>query len=234
MKPKICKPINSKTSGFVSCGKTRSIYKYGLCTQCFYNWLTEDERGKIYNEKSFSKKVKRVSEKNTKQRFNKIKEDITNWRVRLQSKVQEIARLIDNGLPCLARGTFGQIHGGHVFAKGGHSTMALNLHNIHRQSAYSNTYLNDDGLLREQLSLEYGNDYLEFVRNINKHKPLKHSNKDYKEKYDLACSIANELKKKDLKYNLEDRINLRNHVNSILDIYEKKYCKYEIILNSRV
>ena len=226
MKTKICKPVNSKTIGFKSCEKEKYIYRYGLCTQCFYEWLTEDERGKIYNEKSFSNKVKKVSEKNNKDRLSKIKDDITNWRVKLQTKVQEIARLIDYGLPCLARGTNKQKHGGHIFAKGGHSTMALNLHNIHRQSAYSNTYLNDDGLLREKLCEEYGDDYLEFIRSINHNRPLKFSNLEYKEKYETACSIANELKKKDLEYKLEDRIDLRNKTNTILEIYEDKYCVY--------
>ena len=86
MKTKICKPVNSKTIGFKSCGDEKHIYRYGLCTQCFYEWLTEDERGKIYNEKSFSNKVKKVTEKNNKERLSKIKDDLTNWRVKLQKK----------------------------------------------------------------------------------------------------------------------------------------------------
>lgn len=228
MKPKVCKPVNSKTRGYDGCGKESNYRKFGLCPSCLFDWMQTDERGKIYYQSQFKPKVKAKVKKIKDQEFKKKKQDITNWRVKLQKKIQEIARLIDNGLPCLARGTFGQIHGGHIYSKGGHSTMALNLHNIHRQSAYSNTYLNDDGLLREQLSLEYGNDYLEFIKSINNHKPLKYSNKDYKDIYDLACSVSNELKKKDLKYSLEDRINLRNKVNSILGVYEEVYCLYKL------
>lgn len=227
MKSKICKPVNSKTRGYDGCGKESNYRKFGLCPSCLFDWMQTDERGKIYYQSQFKPKVKAKVKRTKDQEFKKKKEDITNWRVKLQKKVQEIARLIDNGLPCLARGTFGQIHGGHIFAKGGHSTMALNLHNIHRQSAYSNTYLNDDGLLRERLCEEYGYDYLEFIRSINHNSPLKFSNLEYKEKYETACIISNELKKKDLEYKLKDRIDLRNKINTILEIYEEKYCLYK-------
>jgi len=222
----ICKPTNSKTRGYKSCGKESIRRMLGLCAVCFYDWMQTDERGKVYNQKVFSKKVDRLKETRRREKKRSDKEKVIKWRPKLQTKVQEIARIIDKGLACLARGTNGQIHGGHVFSKGGHSTSSLNLHNIHRQSAYSNTYLNDDGLFRDKLSQEYGKEYLEFIRSFEKHSPLKITNLEYKEKYYLACEIANELRKKGNEYDLNSRIVLRNKVNIALGIYEKEYCEF--------
>tara|TARA_R110000851_G_C12905888_1_gene548731 strand:- start:34 stop:717 length:684 start_codon:yes stop_codon:yes gene_type:complete len=223
----ICKSTNSQTRGFESCGKDIfKRYKFGLCSKCFFNWTQEDERGKIYYAKSFQPKVKKVIVRANKLEAKEKKESQINWRKKLQTNVQLISRLIDKDLPCLARKTMGQMHGGHVFAKGGNSTMALNLHNIHRQSAYSNTFLNDDGKLREELVIEYGIDYFEFIKNIRTHKPLKFSNKEYQEIYFLSLEISNMLKKKGITYELEERINLRSQINLTLGIYEKEYCEF--------
>lgn len=60
---KICKPTHSQTRGFDSCGKAKYIHKYGLCSSCFYDWMQNDERGKIYYQKQFKTKVKKVQRK---------------------------------------------------------------------------------------------------------------------------------------------------------------------------
>jgi len=225
----ICKSTNSQTRGFDSCGKdVFKRYKFGLCSKCFFNWTQEDERGKIYYAKSFLPKVKKVVSNTNKLVYKAKKEESVNWRKKLQTNIQLISRLIDKDLPCLARKTFGQIHGGHIFSKGGNSTMALNIHNIHRQSAYSNTFLNDDGKLREELILEYGQDYFDFIKNIRNHKPLKFSNKEYQEIYYISLEISNKIKKIDMAYNLNERINLRNKANDALGIYKKEYCEFKI------
>ena len=169
--------------------------------------------------------------KEIKSEENKIKKSVkdenTNWRPKLQTKIQLISRLIDKGLKCLARNQGGQMHGGHVFAKGGNSTMALNLHNIHRQSAQSNKWLNDDGLLREKLALEYGNDYYEFISGLRKHRKLEISNKQFHELYKLSLSIVLMLEKKELEYSLIERIQLRNEINLQFSIYDNEYCVFK-------
>jgi hypothetical protein len=63
---KICKPTNSQTRGYESCGKVRYIHKFGLCTACFYDWLTNDERGKIHKQLVFDKKVEQVKKSRIK------------------------------------------------------------------------------------------------------------------------------------------------------------------------
>jgi hypothetical protein len=202
------------------------IAKDGGC-DCWVNWL-KSERSKEFLSKIIIPKAKKEVARKEKNKDKDAKEKLTDWRKKLQSEVQKIARFIDIGLACLARGHHAnQIHGGHVFAKGGNSSMALNLHNIHRQGAHSNHFQNDDGLLREGLKNEYGDKYLKFVSELRRTPQLRYTNLEYKSFYRQACSISNELKKKGNTYNLEQRILLRNEINETLGIYDTEYCKYE-------
>jgi hypothetical protein len=119
------------------------------------------------------------------------------------------------------------MHGGHVFAKGGNSSMALNLHNIHRQSAQSNRFQNDDGLLREGLSNEYGENYMQFISELRRTPQLNYLNMEYMDFYKVAKSISKKLIKDGRRYNKEERIVLRNKINLLLCIYESEYCIFK-------
>jgi len=142
---------------------------------------------------------------------------------KLQTELQAIARTIDSGLPCLATGNFGQIHGGHVFSKGSHPQMRYNLHNIHRQNAQSNHSHNDDGLLREKLAEEYGQEYLEKLKELRKLPPLKLSMPDLYQIYLQAREVHRQLKKTleplDKPIPKAMRIRLREEINNKLGIY---------------
>ena len=172
------------------------------------------------------------SEKEVKKRVQQMKVEVENlgvFKERLQTKIQEITRLIDKGLPCLATGVVPkQIHGGHVFARGGNSYMAMNLHNIHRQSAQSNHFQNDDGLMKEGIKNEYGEEYLEFISNLRRTPCPEITSFEYMTIYKKACKIANKLIKINLTYSLKKRIELRNEINLELGIYTSEYCKFEI------
>jgi hypothetical protein len=224
---KKCKGI-SKTKGF-GCGNEFKELSYsGLCQECLTNWMLETDLGQVYLKKQIEKGKKNYL-KEKKQEEKKNKMDLVNWRSKLQTKIQEISRLIDLGQPCLARGYHAdQIHGGHIFSKGSNTTMALNLHNIHRQSAQSNTFSNDDGLLRDGLVNEYGEEYFEFIKSIKKHKPLKYLNIEYYHFYKEACEVSNVFKKLGKTFpNPEDRITARNEVNNLLGIYDQQYCEFK-------
>lgn len=69
---KICKPRNSQTRGFKTCEKERYIYKFGICSVCFYDWLSDDERGKIYKQKIFNKKVEQKIKQKRKQKSREL------------------------------------------------------------------------------------------------------------------------------------------------------------------
>jgi hypothetical protein len=157
-----------------------------------------------------------------------LKEKTTNWKNKTQTRVQEIARLIDRGLPCPSKKTFSKQDGGHLFSKGGHPQMRYNLHGIHRQSAQSNHFQNDDAGFRKGISDEYGEAYFDFIESLKQTPQPHYKEIEYMDFYQRACKIANELKKANKTYSLEERIELRNKVNLEVGIYEEKYCVYPL------
>lgn len=228
IRQKKCFGTHPSTKGY-GCGKMVNVENrvYGLGKMCCYGeWLFSSENGRLKLEKAMIYGKKKVK-KEQKAKDKKIKENLTKWDAILRAEIQKIARLIDYGLPCLARGTRGQIHGGHIYATGGNKTMSYNLHNIHRQSAYSNHFQNDDGLLREGLQNEYGKEYFEFVSNLRRIEALKYSNEQYHSFYLKARQIALKLSKTKGINSLPDRIKLRNEINLELGIYKPEYCIYK-------
>lgn len=225
---KVCKGIG-RAKGFPGCGTLSDNRQNGLCPVCLYSWMTETEAGRLWKIQVFDPRVDKAQKKESKRKEKELRDNLTDWRRKLQERVQEIARLIDIGQPCLALGYHaGQIHGGHVFSKGSNKTMSLNLHNIHRQSAQSNHSHNDDGLLREKLALEYGEGYLDFLSEMRACEALKYTNLEYMKFYRTANDIANLLKKEGKTYTVVGRTELRNEINLSLGIYPEKYCVYEL------
>ena len=226
-KEKPCK-ATGKSKGFEGCGKPTMFRKYGLCNDCYKIWLVSTPEGK----ETLNKAIivgKKKAEKEQKQIDREEKEKLIDYRRKLQTKVQEIVRLIDIGLPCLARGYHAsQYHGGHLFSRGSNSSMALNLHNIHRQGAQSNHFQNDDGLLREGLVKEYGQQYFDFISELRRTPQLHYSNEEYKDFYKKASEIALKLKRQGRTFNLKERVDIRNKVSIELGIYAKEYCVFEL------
>lgn len=145
---------------------------------------------------------------------------VTDLRGKLQTKLQEIARLIDYGQPCLAKGHHAKKYdGGHVFARGGHSNIALNLHNIHRQSAQSNHFQSDDRLMHQGVIREYGQEYYDKLQSLLGFKMPKFTNEDWLEMYRIACSISNDLKRTLHVNDTKTRIELREKFNKMIGIY---------------
>ena len=235
IKEKPCKGADA-AFGFEGCGKMVKIEnrKFGLGKMCcFPKWLTTTEGGQLYMNKAMRITKKAVEKENPvikpfdKVQHKKDKEAAKNWSKELQVKVNLIVRLIDKGLPCLATNRIPkQTHGGHVFARGGNQTIRFNLHNIHRQSAQSNHFQNDDGLLREGIVKEYGQEYMTFIADLRRTPQLHITNEQYHQIYKLASKIALRLKKADNEYSLEDRIRLRNSINKELGIYENVFCQF--------
>jgi hypothetical protein len=178
------------------------------------------EKNKIVKKKEDRKKS--IEEK------KKLRDAITNWKNELQNEVNFIVRLIDQDLPCLAKGIYSnQVHAGHIFSRGSNQTIRYNCHNIHRQSAQSNHFQNEDGLLREGLVKEYGQNYMDFISELRRTPKLPYTNEDYHELTLKARKIVSKLKSVDKTYNLKQRIELRNQINLELAIYEEEYCVFE-------
>jgi len=219
---KICKGVGI-TSGY-GCGKMVNVCnrKYGLGKMCCYpSWLLESENGKIKMQKAILKA--------SKPKFDKVKakENTTDWNKKLQSKINEIVRLIDKDQPCLAKGIHAkQMHAGHVFSRGSNPMLRFNLHNIHRQSAQSNHFQNEDGLFREGIVKEYGYTYFNFISELRKIKDLKITTDEYIEYYRNASRICLYLKKENKIYDIYMRFHLRNSINLSLGIYSYSNCTF--------
>ena len=173
----------------------------------------------------------KLKEKRTKEwqiEKKRLKTEVTDWKGNLQMEINKIVRLIDKDLCCLARNKKGQIHAGHVYARGGNANMRYNLHNIHRQSAQSNHFQNDDGLLREGVVNEYGQGYMDFISDLRRTPVPKYSKNEYMDMYYKARKIVLRLRKCDLKYSLNNRILLRNKINIEMGIYEEIYSVFTV------
>lgn len=158
--------------------------------------------------------------KRERQEFNR--NDIRWVKNKLQQTINEITRIIDTDLPCLATGTWGQMQAGHVFSRGAHGQMRYNLHNIHRQSAYSNNKQSHDGLMQEMLAKEFGEDYLEYLKERRGDPVQKLSIAEYQAAYDRAREVRNQLKKEmegaRTPLSVAQRIRIRNRVNDRIGI----------------
>jgi hypothetical protein len=189
----------------------------------------EDCRIKYAIEEVAKQKVaqKKQIEKKWKQQKIILKENTTNWKNSLQNEINKIVRLIDKDLPCLAKKKGGQIHAGHIFSRGSSATIRYNLHNIHRQNAQSNHFQNDDGLLREGLVNEYGQEYMDFISQLRSTPQLQYKNFQYKEFTKEAQKIVLHLSKLNLNYSLKNRILMRNKINNDLGIYESEFCVFD-------
>jgi len=143
----------------------------------------------------------------------------------IQKIINEIARLIDYGQPCIATGKYnGKMNGGHYHAVGSNRTLALNLHNIHIQSFESNHFKSGDNLLyKEGLIKTYGLDYFERIEALSQTKPIKLTKSELIEIKKLASEIKNELKKNPKPKQQSERIYLREIINAQLGIYKSIY-----------
>ena len=233
-KPKIIKTVccdamvkckgTGKAKGF-GCGDMSDKRNYGLCPKCKYEWATSTEEGKEWFEKQTAYKRK-ANEKVVRAEKREEKALTNDWSKLLQTEINKIIRLIDKGLPCLARKKFGQIHAGHIYSRGSNQTIKYNLHNIHRQNAQSNHFQNDDGLLREGLIKEYGQDYRNFISELRRTPSLEYSNVEYRELTTNARSIVRRLENEDRIYSKLERLEMRNRINLELNIYNPEYCEF--------
>lgn len=219
------------------CGKMVNVSNriYGLGKSCCYaNWLMTSENGKIKMDKALNIGKTKVTTKIKKE--SKEADKITKLQLMstdkyratvLQPIINEIARIIDYGQPCVADGTYGKMNGGHYVSVGANRTTALNLHNIHIQSFSSNHFKSGDSIRYKAGLIErYGKDYFEFVEFLQQHKPLNLTKQDLVNITLKASTIRLNLKRDEKTKTAFERIELRNIINLELGIYEQKFCEF--------
>lgn len=218
--PKKCKGTGRAAGHGCGALQLERVYGLGVRCGCYRDWLLNTPEGHAKMERALIRTVKKSDDRKRKKKKSE-KIELGYYKPKLQNKINEIVRLIDIGQPCLAKRIHArQMHAGHVYSRGQEPHMKYNLHNIHRQSAQSNHWQSDDHLMREGLMREYGERYSMFVSDLRKVRTiLSLSNKDYYDLYRKASKIALELIKAGKTYDTEQRIELRNRVNSLLDIY---------------
>jgi hypothetical protein len=224
-KEKACKGTG-KAKGF-GCGEPtlQRVYGLGITCKCYQKWLLNSDNGSnIISAKRTSAKKQVQKSETKKQRAAKL--TIKNWKGELHSTLQLIARLIDIGQPCIARGEHGNMHGGHIISKGSNLTASFNLHNIHRQLAQSNTSQREDIKLRDGVAREYGEDYYNFISSFSLIDPLHCSNLDYMDYTRKAKKVAKRLQKEGRTFNKTERIEQRNIINQEIGVYTDQYAIY--------
>ena len=139
----------------------------------------------------------------------------------IQPIINEIARLIDYGQPCIASGRYnGKMAGGHFISVGSNRSVALNLHNIHIQTFESNSFRSgDEAKYRLGIVDRYGNGYFEFMESLRHLKGIDLSKQRLSELKPLISQIRNDLKRNPTKRTPQERIELRNEINERIGIY---------------
>jgi hypothetical protein len=177
VKEKKCKGTGkAKTFG---CGNKKQIFKYGLCYNCFKDFLYNSEQGHLI----LSEYITRAKKKNkieAKRVTRKIKENNRStgyYKKQLQDLVNAIIRLIDIDENCIScnydfqQGSR-QAHAGHYFSVGAYPNNRYNFNNIFRQCSICNNYKSGNlAEYRTGLIKRYGIKYVNKLEE-SKHKPL--------------------------------------------------------------
>lgn len=234
-KERKCKPVG-KAKGFDSCGEVKLPYKYGMCHRCTIKWSYSTPEGEEFL-KSIQIRAKTHIQKEAKKEQSAKKEENRHKKIELmgvdkyrsevvQPIINEIARMIDYGCPCIATGLYdGKQAGGHYHSTGSNRTIALHLHNIHVQSFHSNgpTGGGDNIRYRNGIIRTYGQSYMDKIEALSMTPAIHLSKADLIEVKERASAIRLELKA-DLKYRTpEERIALRDKLNVRIGIYKTIY-----------
>jgi len=231
MKQKICK-ANYRAKPFEGCSETKYIFRYGLCQKCFGKWVHSTEAGGEYLKKVTIPKAKQMvkTEVDKKTREENINLMTANqYRARyLQDVINDIVRTIDKGQKCICNPNVIPSDAGHFLSVKSNGHIACNLHNIHFQSRNSNSFKGGEDLkYYKGIIRKYGQEYADFCERLRQSK-ARHAKIDYIEAFSKAKEFRIILKKKDLTYTAQHRIELRNQANEFIGLYETEFAKFNI------
>ena len=220
IKEKNCKGLN-KAKGY-GCGELSLYRTYGLCQNCYHDWLRNTPEGqeKLYKQAISYVKEIRKDKKAEKQRKKVEILSVDNYRkAYIQPKINKAIRLIDYGCPCIATGAIdGKFDAGHRISVGSNRTIALNAHNIFIQSVHSNRHKHGDSRrFDEGLKNTFGEEYFDFVCSLKSIQPLKLGKSRLIEINQILIDFLKELEPK--KRNKVERIMMRDELNKTLSIY---------------
>lgn len=203
MKPKVCKTCKSK---FIPDRQFQACCSF----DCAIGLIK-------FNQ---AKKAKKDWVKEKAERKEKIM-TLSEWKGLLQIVINQIVRLIDNNVGCIATGAkTGKFNAGHYVSRGSNDTIRFNLHNIFLQSEHSNSYNSGDTIrFQEGLKRIYGPEYFDYVESLRTTKPIHLKIETIKEKILIAKLIKKELMELGNTYDSKERIQLRHDLNQRIGIY---------------
>ena len=177
-KLKKCHGLN-KAIGFVSCGQSKYLHKFGLCKDCFFEWLYNTTEGKLFLDSTQIRAKKHVQKEQRKEQSAKKEESRSKsyFEKQLEHEINAIVRLIDADKGCIScnhgwdKPWTRQRHAGHKFSVGSNPTLRYNLFDIFLQCSICNNW--KSGNEREYdkgLITHYGQEMLEYIQEL----PLKY------------------------------------------------------------
>jgi hypothetical protein len=144
IKEKICKG-NGKAISFQGCGKLVNVAfrKYGLCSSCYAEFLTETEVGKVILFKTINKVQKPRIELEKAHKEHKEKKGIAGALLITKTVVHAYVRKRDEGKNCISCNCQwnNEFQAGHYYAAGSFETLRFNLDNISGQCKQCNLHL---------------------------------------------------------------------------------------------
>ena len=218
-KPKKCKGTG-KAKGF-GCSKMTVFRKYGLCKECFADFLFNSEQGKEILLKQ-TIRIKKQEKKEQRKKDKEIKEEIKNLKELksdLQILINRIVRLIDTEKGCIScehgweTPATRRMDAGHYFTVGANGFLRFNVNNIYKQCSVCNIHFSANiPNYRKGIIKIYGAKQLEIIDNLkSKYHNLKFTKDEIRQAHKQALYILRELKKgKDFS---------REEINKIIGLY---------------
>jgi hypothetical protein len=143
IKEKKCKGIN-KAISFQGCGKLVNVAfrKYGLCSSCYAEFLTETEVGKVILFKTINKVQKPRIELEKADKDNKEKKGINGALLVTKTLVHAYVRKRDKDKNCISCGCQwnDKFQAGHYYPGGSFETLKFHLDNINGQCEQCNLF----------------------------------------------------------------------------------------------
>jgi hypothetical protein len=209
-----CKSCKSK---FTATYFLEKFCKRDECKDIEARVLLEKARSKQQKLKADAWKVEKAEHKKTLETTGEAKD-------KLQKVINQIARLIDNGISCMMCGTpnYNRKNGCHYHSVGSNDTIRFNLHNIaigcHKcNGEEGGNIIGYDNRLIEV----FGREHWEYVKfDLVKLYPYIGLSKPEIHEIRLeAVKIARELEKANLVYGPKVRLRMRTEINKRLGIY---------------
>lgn len=200
-KPKKCKGTGKAINN--GCGNPCTPHKFGLCLNCFKEWLFRTDSGQAFLKSNNLRAKKHVQKEQRQQEVKKREENRSKsyYEGKLQTEINHIVRLIDSDKGCIScehgwKANFTrQAQAGHRISRGSNATLKFNVFNIYKQCTICNKDLHgnernyDKGILSH-----YGQETLDLIQGLTAKYPSLHlSIAELKSAIEISRLIVSEI-----------------------------------------